>query len=103
MSILLDLIVTILTDSNSVAKIGTFGDEVGLCQVMIAIDPFKLNTGERTDEIVNAIIADIKRSTPEREGGEIRYPGEGETRTRRENLANGIPVAEEKWHEVLAM
>ena len=42
-SILLDLISTVLTDANSVAKIGTFGDEVGLSQVMIAIDPTRGN------------------------------------------------------------
>ena len=38
-SILLDLIATVLTDANSVQKIGTFGDEVGDSEIMIAIDP----------------------------------------------------------------
>lgn len=37
--IVLDLIATVLSAGNSVQKIGTFGDEVGLTQVMIAIDP----------------------------------------------------------------
>lgn len=102
-SILLDMIVTILTDSNSVEKIGTFGDEVGLCQVMIAIDPSKFNTAEVTDGIIESVICSIRSSEPVKEGGEIRYPGEGETRTREDNLRNGIPVAPEKWEEVLAM
>ena len=39
LSIVLDLIATVLSAGNSVQKIGTFGDEVGLTQVMIAIDP----------------------------------------------------------------
>ncbi len=38
-SIALDLIATVLTNGNSVSRIGTFGDEVGLSQIMIAIDP----------------------------------------------------------------
>lgn len=39
LSIVLDLIATVLTNGNSVQKIGTFGDEIGLTQIMIAVDP----------------------------------------------------------------
>lgn len=103
LSILLDMICTILTASNSVATIGTFGSEIGLCQIMIAIDPGKFNTPELTDSIIDSIAADVRSSTPETEGGTVRCPGEGEHAARRDNLANGIPVAEEKWNEVLAL
>lgn len=103
LSVLLDLIATVLTDANSVAKIGTFGDEIGLTQIMIAIDPGKFQSAEITDRITDMIVADVKSSNPASEGGEVRCPGEGEHRARRDNLANGIPVAEEKWNLVLAM
>ena len=56
-SILLDLISTVLTNANSVQKIGTFGDEVGLSQIMIAIDPGKFNDTETTDRIVDELVA----------------------------------------------
>ena len=102
-SIALDLIATILTDGNSVQKIGTFGDEVGLTQIMIAIDPAKGNTSERTEEIVNKILADIKTSVPAREGGEVLYPGEMEARNIDDFTANGIPVVEEVWNSILEM
>ena len=102
-SIALDLIATILTDGNSVQKIGTFGDEVGLTQIMIAIDPAKFQSAEITDAIINAICADVHDSTPIKEGDRVRCPGEGDWKRRQENLANGIPVVEEKWNEVLAM
>ena len=102
-SIALDLIATILTDGNSVQKIGTFGDEVGLTQIMIAIDPAKGNAPERTEEIVNEILADIKTSVPAKEGGEVLYPGEMEARNIDDFTANGIPVVEEVWNSVLAM
>ena len=75
-SIALDLIATVLSNGNSVQKIGTFGDEVGLTQIMIAIDPTKGNSVELTDEIVNNIVADVKSSIPVKEGGEVYYPGE---------------------------
>ena len=103
LSILLDMIATVLTNANSVAKIGTFGDEIGLTQIMIAIDPSKFQDASVTDSIVNAIAADVMSSEPVEEGGEVRCPGMGEHRSRRDNLENGIPVAEEKWNQVLAM
>ncbi len=54
-----------------------FEDEVGLNQIMIAIDPGKANPSELTDSIVDRIVADIKSSTPEKEGGEVLYPENG--------------------------
>ena len=96
-SIALDLIATVLTNGNSVSRIGTFGDEVGLSQIMIAIDPLRFNTPEETDSIVDEILADIKSSEPIREGGEVYYPGELELITRETNTRDGIPVIDEVW------
>lgn len=101
-SILLDLISTVLTNANSVAKIGTFGDEVGLSQIMIAIDPGKFNDNATTDKIVDELIADIRSSEPINEGGKVFYPGEIELNTRRENKEKGIPLIEEVWEKVKA-
>ena len=84
LSIALDLIATVLTNGNSVHTIGTFGDEIGLTQIMIAIDPAKFNTVEQTDAIVDAILADVKSSEPVTEGGEVYYPGELELKNIKE-------------------
>ncbi len=100
LSILLDVIATVLSDGNSVEKIGTFGDEVGLTQVMIAIDPGKMDDPSHTDSIVDAIVADIKSSIPATDGGTIFYPGEIEWNTRKDNLENGIPVVDEVWEKI---
>lgn len=102
-SILLDLIATVLTNANSVQKIGTFGDEIGLSQIMIAIDPGKFSDAEITDRIVNELVTDIKSSEPVNEGGKVFYPGEIEINTRKDNAENGIPVIEEKWEAILKM
>lgn len=102
-SVLLDLISTVLTNANSVQKIGTFGDEIGLSQIMIAIDPAKFNDAETTDRIVDELVADIKSSVPAQEGGKVFYPGEIEINNRKENMENGIPVIEEKWNAIRAM
>ena len=103
LSIMLDLIATVLTNGNSVQKIGTFGDEVGLTQIMIAVDPTKFQTAEETDKIVDEILADIKSSEPVTEGGEVFYPGELELNSIRDNKEHGIPVIEEVWESVLKM
>lgn len=84
LSIVLDLIATVLTDGNSVSKIGTFGDEIGLTQIMIAVDPTKFNTVEQTDAIVDEILADVKSSEPIKEDGEVLYPGELELKNIKE-------------------
>ena len=97
LSIVLDLIATVLTNGNSVQKIGTFGDEIGLTQIMIAVDPTKFNTVEETDAIVEEILADVKSSEPIKEGGEVYYPGELELITRENNTRDGIPVIDEVW------
>lgn len=101
-SILLDLIATVLTNANSVQKIGTFGDEVGLSQIMIAIDPRKFQSPQVTDEIVDQLVLDIHSSVPVQAGGTVFYPGEIEIETRKDNMANGIPVIEEVWEQIKA-
>ena len=94
-------IATVLTDGNSVAKISTFGNETGLTQVMIAIDPSKFQDASITDSIVDAIVTDVSSSQPEREDGEVRCPGMGGHLIRRDNLENGIPVEEENGMKCL--
>lgn len=103
LSILMDLIATILTDGNSVSKIGTFEDEVGLSQIMIAIDPTKFNTVGQTDAIAQQILADLKKSEPVHPDGTVYFPGERSLLSMRENMALGVTVIEEVWDSVVRM
>ncbi len=100
LSVMLDTVGTVLSAGNSVQQIGTFGDEVGLTQIMIAIDPGKMNTPEETDRIADAICADLHSSVPEKEGTKVRYPGEREYYTRQDNLKHGVPVIDEVWQTI---
>ena len=83
---------TLLFDSDPSAVAGALN-----------VDPTKFQSAAETDAIVDAIAADVASSQPVKEGAEVRCPGMGEHRSRKENLELGIPVAEEKWNEVLAM
>lgn len=102
-SIMLDVVATVLSDGNSVEKIGTFGDEIGLTQVMIAIDPSKMNSTEKTDDIATRIAEDINSSIPVTDGNRVFYPGEIEWNTRKENLEKGIPVIDEVWEKIKSL
>lgn len=102
LSVLMDLIATILSGGHSVSTIGTF-EEVGLTQIMIAIDPTKFNTVEQTDAIADQILEDIKKSEPIEENGEVFWPGERSLKNMKENREAGIPVIEEIWDLVRKM
>lgn len=102
-SILLDLIATVMTGGNSVRTIGTFEEEAGVSQMMIAMDPGKFQGAEATEQMVKDLVADLKTSIPAEEGRKVLYPGERVIATRKDNLKNGIPVVEEKWNAVLKM
>lgn len=103
LSLVLDLIATILTGGNSVADITKLGDEVALSQIFIAIDPSKVNSSDKTNNFVEKIIADIKSSIPVKENGEVYYPGELSAKTREENLEKGIPVVDEVWAKIQSL
>ena len=103
LSICLDAIATVLTNANSVQKVHTFENEVGLSQVFITIDPTKFNSIELTDSIVDKIQKDIQSSIPAEGFKDIHYPGQGSLLTREENLKNGLPVLDEIWDKIQAL
>ena len=102
MSILLDMIATILSDGNSVCEVGKLGgDEYALSQIFIAIDAER--TTDRREALLDNIIEDVKNSIPVSEKSRPRVPNERSNRVREENLADGIPVDESVWQTILAL
>ena len=82
------------------SDVGKMGDERGLTQVMIAIDPLSLNDRGTVESYVDRILDDLKSSISI-DGRPLRYPGERLFRTREENLENGISVNDEIYSGVL--
>ena len=72
-----------------------------LLEIFIAIDPYKFDSLEKIDGIVNKIIEDIKDSEPINQNNEIYYPGERVIKIREENSEKGIPVEEEIWEKII--
>jgi len=100
LALMLDLLVTVLSQGKSTARITENGVESAVGQVFICIEQ---QDTELTRNLIDQIITYTKTSRPEKEGGNIGYPGENTLKTRIKNLAEGIPVNKEIWNKVLAM
>jgi len=96
LSLVLDLLATILSQGRSIAAITGGGPESGLSQIFVAIKPI----GSKTDELIEEILNYTKTSRPEKEGGEVFYPGENTLRTRAKSLQEGVWVEENIWEKV---
>jgi 3-dehydro-L-gulonate 2-dehydrogenase len=102
-SLLLDIMATILTGGLATHQIDKCSSESGVSQVFIAINTKSLNNFPAIDNTVNQIIDDLKKSVPENEVTQIRYPGENVAQIRNENLKNGIPVNVGIWNKILSL
>jgi len=97
LSLVLDLLATVLSQGRSTGDVTNGGSESGVSQVFICIKP---DAGIQTDELIKNILDYTKSSRTEGEGKEILYPGENTLRTRRKSLAEGVWVDEKLWETV---
>jgi 3-dehydro-L-gulonate 2-dehydrogenase len=97
LSLVLDLLATVLSHGRSTADVTNGGSESGVSQVFICIKP---DAGLKTETIIESILDYTKSSRPENEGMEILYPGENTLRTRKKSLKEGVWVDEKIWAKV---
>lgn len=100
LSLLLDIVVTVLSGGQSVAQISQLPAESGLSQLFLAIDVTRLPEYRALDTAIAMILDDYHRSTPDGTA-RILYPGERVVATRSENLAQGIPVLRTLWESIV--
>lgn len=94
LAMVLDMLTAALSSGNPVAAISKTGKEGGVSQFFLAIDAGHMDAG-----IIEEIIAYTKAGEEE----QVFYPGEQMMATRRDHIANGIPVNEAIWNTVRAM
>jgi 3-dehydro-L-gulonate 2-dehydrogenase len=97
LSIMLDLLVSILSGGSSTSKITQSDKETGISQVYMCIDT---KLFPNSQNIIDEIVAYTK-SAETIEGQEIYYPGERTLHIRKENTEKGIPVDEQMWNKLL--
>ena len=102
LSLLLDLLSTILSGGWATHEISTKEVEYGLSQVFIAIDISKLGNYSSIANAVKQILDDYHQSVSIG-SKEITHPGERVLQTRKNNLVNGIPVIKKVWEDILEL
>lgn len=103
LSLLLDLLATILSGGWSTHEISSKEVEYGLSQVFIAIDIAKLGNHSSISHAVQQVLDDYSQSATADGSKKISYPGERVLQTRQKNLANGIPVMKQVWEEIRSL
>lgn len=102
LSLLLDIVATILSGGLSTYEITKSGNESNISQVFVCINLNKLSNTSAISQTVNNIISDYHQSQSEN-GKNILYPGERILQTRKENLMKGIPVLKKIWDKILKL
>ena len=103
MSLLLDLLTTILSGGLAGHEITKAATETKVSQLFIAIDISKLGNHSLIAKTVNEIIEDYHQSKPVDASKRITYPGERVLQNREKNLANGIPVLKKVWDQIMEL
>jgi len=103
LSLLLDILATILSAGLATKDVSKHEAEYGISQVFICIDLKKLQNYPAIDQTISGIIDDFKASSTITDGTQIRYPGERVITTRNKNLKHGIPVEKSTWEMIQQM
>jgi 3-dehydro-L-gulonate 2-dehydrogenase len=103
LSMLLDILATVLSGGLSTHQIATCVSETNISQVFIAIQLKNLQNFPSIEKTIDLIIEDLHKSIPANECSEIRYPGENIVYIRNDNLKNGIPVSREMWEKIVSL
>ena len=103
LSLLLDILATVLSGGQSTHHISSCAAESGISQVFMAIQLKNLRNFPSIENAIDLIIDNLHQSTPENENTKIRYPGENVVEIRKENLRNGIPVRKDIWDQIVSL
>ena len=100
LSLLLDILGTILSGGLSTSEITRQDSEHNLSQIFIAIDTKRLSNYKSIEAAIDRIVEDYHSAIPIEPGKKIRYPGEQVLKTRAKNIAEGIPVHRNVWEKI---
>lgn len=103
LSMVLDMLATLLSAGDSTYRISTRPEETGISQVFLCIYPALFQDPQISDKLLNEII-DYTHDVPPVETGQCTYyPGEQVLLKRQYNLKHGMQVNDAVWGEVLKL
>ncbi|MEQ8469843.1 MAG: 3-dehydro-L-gulonate 2-dehydrogenase [Marinoscillum sp.] len=103
LSMILDMLVTLLSAGNSTYKISQKEYETGVSQVFLCIDPAQFADPQIGERLLNEIIDYTQNVEPMQAGDKVYYPGERAKATKERNMKEGMPVSEEVWSEIMKL
>lgn len=103
LSLMIDMLATLLTAGKSTSEIGLLNAESELSQVFLCIDPLKLNGEDQHETWCNQIIDHFQSADRVDPDQGIQYPGEATHKRRKRNLEDGISINDEIWNGILAL
>lgn len=103
LSMVLDMLATLLSAGNSTFRIGQHEYETGISQVFLCIYPEMFGDRDLQQRLLNEIIDYTHDVEPMSPGDRTYFPGERSAMTREKNLKEGIPVDEGTWESILGL
>lgn len=100
LSMVLDMLATLLSAGNSTYRIGQKETETGISQVFLCIYPEVFGDQALQARLLNEIIDYTHQVAPMNPGDQTYFPGEQSAQTRAKNLANGMLVDKSVWGKV---
>lgn len=101
LSMVLDMLATLLSAGNSTAKMSETKYETGISQVFLCLNPDVFHDKALGQNLLNEIIAYTRDPTPSQTGGNTYYPGERSMQAKNMNLKNGMEVHPTIWQDIL--
>jgi 3-dehydro-L-gulonate 2-dehydrogenase len=101
LSMILDMLATLLSAGNSTYKIGLKKYETGISQVYLCISPEIFHDQDLQQRLLNEIIDYTHDSPPMKAGNKTYYPGEQSLQHKTQNLKNGMEVSDVVWQNIL--
>ena len=103
LSMILDMLATVLSAGDSTYKIGLREYETSISQVYLCIYPEIFKDRNLRERLLNEIIGYTHDVEPMHPGDKTYFPGERTLQTRTKNLKEGIPVSEEIWEKIMEL
>lgn len=103
LSIILDMLATLLSAGDSTYKISLNEYETGISQIYLCIYPDVFNDKNLQERLINEIINYTHDVEPMNLGDKIYYPGERSAATRNKNMKEGIPVDKSIWKKIMEL
>lgn len=103
LSMVLDMLATLLSAGKSTAQISKEEYETGVSQVFLCIYPELLGDKQLQESLLNEIIAYTHDVPPMQPGNQTFYPGERALANRKKNIKNGMLVNKKVWEDILSL